>query len=83
MNNEKILEKKMNNYTFDTKDIHVEGELMVTITLGEYRQLVTEAAEMRFERHLRLEAERKLNEINSGEKVVSSNVPRVQTAPMS
>lgn len=77
MNSEKIFEKKTNNFEFELNDIPVEGELMVTITLNEYRKLITQAAELRFERQLRIDAERKLKEINGKGKAVCADVPRM------
>lgn len=39
-----ILDKKMESYGFDRKDFLADGELTVTITLQEYRKLVSENA---------------------------------------
>ena len=39
-----ILDKKMNNYKFQDDNYLTSGELTVTITLGEYRKLVSDNA---------------------------------------
>ena len=39
-----ILDKKMENYRFKDDNYLASGELTVTITLGEYRQLVSDNA---------------------------------------
>ena len=39
-----ILDKKMDSYGYENKDFLASGELTVTITLGEYRKLVTDVA---------------------------------------
>ena len=44
MAEEKILNAKMEHYNFDPLDFKAEDELMVTITLSEYRGLVRESA---------------------------------------
>ncbi len=55
-NLKKILEKKFDEYRFDNaKDLKAPGELTVTITLCEYRELVTNVARS----EARIEAERK------------------------
>lgn len=41
---DKILEKKMDDYSSTLRDFKAEGELLVTITLNEYRSLVEEKA---------------------------------------
>lgn len=44
MTEEKLFNEKMEHYSFDPRDFKVEDELMVTITLGEYRELVKNSA---------------------------------------
>ena len=44
MTGEKLLNEKMEHYSFDPRDFKVEDELMVTITLGECRELVKGSA---------------------------------------
>lgn len=39
-----VLEKKLENYYFEEKNYSAPGELMVTITLKEYRELVQKVA---------------------------------------
>lgn len=39
-----ILDKKLESYNFENRNFCAEGEITVTITLGEYRELVTKAA---------------------------------------
>lgn len=39
-----ILDKKMDGYSFEKKDFVASGEITVTITLGEYRQLIKDCA---------------------------------------
>ena len=39
-----ILDKKMDGYGFEKKDFVASGEITVTITLGEYRQLIKDCA---------------------------------------
>lgn len=39
-----ILDKKMDRYGFEEKDFVASGEITVTITLGEYRQLIKDCA---------------------------------------
>lgn len=39
-----ILDKKMDGYGFEKRDFAASGEITVTITLGEYRQLVKDCA---------------------------------------
>ena len=39
-----ILDKKMESYGFEKKDFLASGELTVTITLGEYRRLISDVA---------------------------------------
>lgn len=39
-----ILEKKMDTYSFEKRDFKAQGEIMVEITLGEYRSLVSGVA---------------------------------------
>lgn len=39
-----ILDKKMEQYRWEAKDYVAEGELTITITLAEYRELVTSEA---------------------------------------
>jgi len=41
---EKLLNTKMEHYSFDPLNYKAEDELMVTITLGEYRELVKDSA---------------------------------------
>ncbi|MFR4308146.1 hypothetical protein [Acidaminococcus intestini] len=41
---DQILEKKLNDYSSYMSDFKAEGELVVTITLNEYRSLVEEKA---------------------------------------
>lgn len=41
---DQILEKKMNDYSSTLRDFKAEGELLVTITLNEYRSLVDDRA---------------------------------------
>lgn len=41
---DQILEKKLNDYSSYMRDFKAEGELVVTITLNEYRSLVEEKA---------------------------------------
>ena len=43
MTEEKLLNAKMEHYSFEPLNFKTEGELMVTITLGEYRALVRES----------------------------------------
>lgn len=38
---DQILEKKMNDYSSTLRDFKAEGELLVTITLNEYRSWLT------------------------------------------
>ena len=40
-----IIEKKSKDYSFDRNNFVVEGELPVTITLNEYRDLISTVAE--------------------------------------
>ena len=40
MKQDQILEKKMNDYSSMLRDFKADGELLVTITLNEYRSLV-------------------------------------------
>lgn len=44
MAEEKLLNAKMEHYSFEPLNFKAEGELMVTITLDEYRGLVRESA---------------------------------------
>lgn len=44
MTEEKLFNEKMEHYNFDPRDFKVEDELLVTITLGEYRELVKDSA---------------------------------------
>lgn len=44
-----ILEKKMESYLYDNKNFIAESELMVTITLDEYRDLVAMNARIFYE----------------------------------
>lgn len=39
-----ILEKKLDNYSYSKDNLQANGELMVTITLNEYRALIKEVA---------------------------------------
>lgn len=39
-----VLEKKIENYYFEDKNFSAPGELMITITLKEYRELVQKVA---------------------------------------
>ena len=39
-----ILDRKMDRYGFEEKDFVASGEITVTITLGEYRQLIKDCA---------------------------------------
>lgn len=39
-----VLEKKLENYYFEEKNFSAPGELMITITLKEYRELVQKVA---------------------------------------
>lgn len=39
-----VLEKKLENYYFEDKNFSAPGELMITITLKEYRELVQKVA---------------------------------------
>ena len=39
-----ILDRKMDGYGFEEKDFVASGEITVTITLGEYRQLIKDCA---------------------------------------
>jgi hypothetical protein len=39
-----ILDKKMESYSFDSRNYVAEGELTITITLAEYRDLVKAVA---------------------------------------
>lgn len=41
---DQILEKKLNDYSSYMRDFKAEGELVVTITLNEYRSLMEEKA---------------------------------------
>ena len=44
MTEEKLLNAKMEHYSFEPMNFKAEGELMVTITLSEYRDLVKGSA---------------------------------------
>ena len=44
MTEEKMLNAKMEHYSFEPLNFKAEGELMVTITLSEYRELVKGSA---------------------------------------
>lgn len=44
MTEEKLFNEKMEHYNFDPLNYKAEDELMVTITLCEYRELVKESA---------------------------------------
>lgn len=44
MTEEKMLNAKMEHYSFEPLNFKAEGELMVTITLSEYRDLVKGSA---------------------------------------
>ena len=39
-----VLDKKMEGYRFEDKNFMAESEIMVTITLGEYRELIEKNA---------------------------------------
>lgn len=41
---EVILDKKIESYKFDSRNFQASGEITVTITLDEYRDLVTKVA---------------------------------------
>lgn len=41
MDNEKMIEKKLDSYQYDLQDFISDDELRVTISLNEYRRLVT------------------------------------------
>lgn len=41
---EVILDKKIESYRFDSRNFQASGEITVTITLDEYRDLVTKVA---------------------------------------
>ena len=43
--NEKVNDKKVDDYSFEKKNFVVPSELTVTITLGEYRELVSKVAQ--------------------------------------
>ena len=47
MKQDQILEKKMNDYSSMLRDFKADGELLVTITLNEYRSLVADKATSR------------------------------------
>lgn len=42
--NEKVNDKKIDDYHFERQDFAIPSELTVTITLGEYRELVSKVA---------------------------------------
>ena len=44
-----ILDKKMEHYRWDAKDYVAENEITITITLAEYRALVTSEATKQYE----------------------------------
>ena len=44
-----ILDKKMEHYRWDAKDYVAEGEITITITLAEYRSLVTSEATKQYD----------------------------------
>jgi hypothetical protein len=75
-----ILEKKLDGYSSKVEDFVAPGELTVTITLSEYRQLVATAAEKNYEVNraitARLEAEEKVKrleqEIKSLREIITS-----------
>lgn len=46
---EKLLNKKINNCDYTLNDFEAENELMVTITLNEYRGLIKKQAEYDYE----------------------------------
>lgn len=39
-----ILDKKMDSYNFESNNYIAEGEIVITITLNEYRNLISEVA---------------------------------------
>jgi hypothetical protein len=39
-----ILDKKMESYNFESNNFIAEGEIVITITLNEYRNLISEVA---------------------------------------
>src|SRR5574344_67516 len=39
-----ILDKKMGTYNFESNNFIAEGEIVITITLNEYRNLISEVA---------------------------------------
>lgn len=53
---EKIMEMKTGHYSSDANDFQADDELMVTITLHEYRDLVDKKAAY-YERNKHLESE--------------------------
>lgn len=46
---EKILDKKLDNYSVNTDNFRTEEELMVQITLNEYRNLVSSSATTKYQ----------------------------------
>ena len=44
-----ILDKKMESYSWERKDYVAEGELTITITLAEYRELIASQATKQYD----------------------------------
>lgn len=69
---DKILEKKMDDYSSTLRDFKAEGELLVTITLSEYRFLVDDRATNRHYANecydLRMQVENLQKEISDRDK---------------
>ena len=61
MDNEKIIEKKLDSYQYDLQDFISDDELRVTISLNEYRRLVAHDERLSFTTN-------KLAEVNNREK---------------
>ena len=81
---DQILEKKMNDYSSTLRDFKAEGELLVTITLNEYRSLVDDRAANRnysSERYdLRKKVENLQKEISDRDKRIAALIEQLKGA---
>ena len=67
-----ILDKKMDSYNFENNNYIAEGEITITITLNEYRNLVSEVAKKQVDiekankdKYTRAENEQLRKEVNN------------------
>lgn len=71
---DQILEKKMDDYSSMLRDFKAEGELLVTITLNEYRFLVDDRAT---NRHYSNECYNLRNQVENLQKGISDRDKRI------